>query len=635
MHSLLRRQLRRYLGSEEPPTELKDLLTAIGGAYSESDADREMVERSLELASDELLARNASLKGSEEYFRSLIEKSHDVILVLDTESHVTYVSPSISRVMGYAADDVNGLSALTLVHPDDIAETTKSFERTALDTNEDVAIEFRGRHADGTWRVLEAMSRQITGAEGQVSVVINFRDVTERKRTEEMIRFMAYHDALTGLPNRDLLRDRMDQAVSQVRRSEEHLAVIYLDLDRLKSVNDSVGHPAGDDVLREVSKRLSDISRDGDTVARLGGDEFTLLMPQLHNVQEAVTLANRVLESLRKPVTVSGQQFRITASIGLAVFPDDGRDSDTLVRNADAAMYRAKEQGRDNLQLYAASMNASIAARLALERELVQAQERGEFVLYYQQIATVATGRVRGAEALIRWQHPDRGLVPPDEFIPIAEETGLILQIGAWVLETACQQGAEWERMCPGFRVAVNVSAKQLQEPNFVALVRDALWNSGISPDALELEVTETAAMANPARVAQTLGALGSMGVRPVIDDFGTGYSSLSHLKQLPVVKLKIDKSFTHGVASTPDDAAIVSATIAMAHALKLSVTAEGIETQEQLDFYRALGCDEMQGYLLGKPGKADEITRLIEQIELPPAGRSKERRAYEVNCRT
>lgn len=290
------------------------------------------------------------------------------------------------------------------------------------------------------------------------------------------------------------------------------------------------------------------------------------------------------------------------------------------MRNSDVAMHRAKEQGRDNLQLFTASMNASIVARLSVERELMQAQERGEFVLYYQPIATVATQRIVGAEALIRWQHPERGLVMPDEFIPIAEETGLILQIGAWVLETACRQGVEWERICPGFRVAVNVSAKQVREPNFVAIVRDALWKSGLSPDALELEVTETAAMTSPERFAQALGALRSMGVRPVIDDFGTGYSSLSHLKQLPVVKLKIDKSFTHHVTSGENDTAIASATIAMAHSLNLSVTAEGVEEQEQLDFYRAHGCDEFQGYLLAKPGSPDEITRMMKS----PPGRSR-----------
>jgi len=624
VHSLLRRQLRRYLGSEEPAEELKELLAAIDGAYSESDSDREMVERSLELASDELIERNASLQTSEEYFRSLIEQSSDVILVLDTELQVTYASPSISRVMGYAPDEVHGLNALTLVHPDDILETTKSLGRTVLGPNEDVALEFRGRHADGTWRVLELMSRQTVGVQGQPSVVINFRDVTERKRAEEMVRFMAYHDALTGLPNRDLLRDRMVQAIAQARRKGEHLAVIYLDLDHLKNVNDSVGHPMGDDVLREVSKRLSIISRGGDTVARLGGDEFVLLMPGIHNVQEAMNFANRILESLRRPVAVSEQEFRVTASVGLAVFPDDGHDFDTLVRNADAAMYRAKEQGGDNLQLYAASMNASIMARLSLERELFRAQERGEFVLYYQPIAEVATQRIVSAEALIRWQHPVRGLVPPDEFIPVAEETGLILQIGSWVLESACRQGAEWGRICPGFRVSVNVSARQLREPSFVALVRDALWNSGIAPDALELEVTETAAMASPERIAQALGALRSMGVRTVIDDFGTGYSSLSHLKQLPVVKLKIDKSFTHDVTSDPNDAAIASATIAMAHSLKLSVTAEGVEEPEQLDFYRANNCDEFQGYLLAKPGPAREITRMIEESGEPSTGRAK-----------
>ncbi|MEO8458107.1 MAG: EAL domain-containing protein [Chloroflexota bacterium] len=562
--------------------------------------------------SDRIRAENR-LRASEEYFRSLIENSTDVIFVLDAQAQVTYSSPSLMRVMGYGPEAVSGSNGLSLIHPDDLANILNSFSRTVQGIAEDdQAIEFRGRHADGTWRTLETMSRRITRADGDTMIVVNFRDITERKQAEETIRHMAYHDALTGLPNRDLLKDRLEQAVSQARRSEARLAVLYIDIDRLKDVNDSVGHAGGDDLLREVAARLSHISRDGDTLSRVGGDEFVLLLPQIEKVQDAVDLAARIMESLRRPATVGGQEFRATASIGLAIFPEDGNDGDTLIRNADVAMYRAKEQGRDNHQLYAASMNASISARLSLERELAQALERGQFVLYYQPVASVADQRIVSVEALIRWQHPERGLVPPDSFIPIAEESGLILAIGMWVLETACRQGAEWERMWPGFRVAVNISARQLQQPNFVSIVRDAVWASGISPDALELEVTETAAMASPERTAQALAALGSMRVISVIDDFGTGYSSLSHLKQLPVARLKIDRSFTEGVTTDANDAAIASATIAMAHSLKLKVTAEGVETVEQLAFYRTHGCDEFQGYLLSKPCPADQLTELV-----------------------
>lgn len=612
MHSLLRRQLRRYLGSEEPPPELAPLLAAIDGAYSGSDSDREMVERSLDLASAELLERNALLQQSEEYFRSLIEKGKDVILVLEASGSVQYASPSITAVMGYSLDSFIGVNALSLIHPDDVQSVVESFQRAVAGTNEDRTLEFRGRHADGTWRVLESRSQIRADRLGVWSMVVNFRDISERKSAEERIRFMAYHDALTGLPNRDLLRDRMEQALSQARRTEEHVAVIYLDLDRLKNVNDSIGHAGGDNVLLEVASRLSEVTRDGDTLARVGGDEFVILIPRLEQARDSIEVANHILEALRRPVILDGEEFRTTASIGISIFPEDAHDVETLIRNADIAMYRAKEKGRDGLQLYAASMNATVVERVALERELMRAIENHEFVLYYQPVVEASSYKIIGAEALIRWRHPQRGLVPPDSFIPVAEESGLILPIGAWVLETACKQGARWEQLLPGFRVAVNVSARQLREAGFVASVRDVIWKTGISPNALELEVTETAAMESPERIGQALRVLKDIGVRPVMDDFGTGYSSLSHLKRLPVVKLKIDKSFTDGITTDTNDAAIASATIAMAHSLNLTVTAEGVETSEQAEFYRVRECDEMQGYLFAKPGSAEEITRML-----------------------
>lgn len=613
MHPLLRRQLQRLTGGETPPNELEALIADVDNAYREFDADRQMVERSLELASEELIERNESLKRSEEYFRSLIEKATDVILVLDTSGRVTYASPALKRVMGYEVDEVVNTEALSYVHPDDVLETSRSLARAIDGTNEDVPIEFRARRADGAWRVIECESGRVF-RDGSWSVVVNFRDITERRSAEETIRFMAYHDALTELPNRDLLLDRLGQAISQARRSENHLAVIFMDVDRFKSANDSLGHSGGDELLRRVAQALKRGMREGDTLARVGGDEFVLLLPQIERIQEAVDGANRILDSLRRPLRVMGEEFRTTASLGMAVFPNDGSEPDELIGNADAAMYRAKEQGGDSLQLYAPDMNASIVARVSLEKELLRAQERDEFVLHYQPLATVSKNEIVGVEALIRWQHPERGLVPPNEFIPLAEETGLILPIGKWVLETACRQGAEWEKLSPGFRVAVNVSSKQLREASFVSQVNDALWKSGLSPGALEIEVTETAAMESPEYIAQTLAALQQIGVSTAIDDFGTGYSSLSHLKRLPVGKLKIDRSFTQDVGNGLNEAAIAAATIAMAHSLKLVVTAEGIEDSAQLKFYRSQGCDEYQGFLLAKPQPAEAITEMLRR---------------------
>ncbi|MEX0682777.1 MAG: EAL domain-containing protein [Dehalococcoidia bacterium] len=560
---------------------------------------------------DRIRAENA-LKASEEQFRSLIENGSDIILVLGTDSMVRYASPSVTRMMGYEVAELQDIDLVSFVHPDDIVETERSFERV-IGTNEITCVEIRARHKDGTWRTLEAMSQGVRDADGQWSVIVNCRDITERKRAEETVRYLAYYDALTGLPNRELLRDRLDLAISQARRNTERLAIIYVDLDRFKDVNDSIGHAGGDDLLRSIGDRLSKISRGGDTIARIGGDEFVLLLPQVEGIQEGVNFANRALEKFREPQSIDGHEFHITASIGLSFFPDDGQDSEVLLRNADIAMYRAKDQGRNNLQLYEPSMNASILARLSVERELHQATVNEEFILYYQPVAEIATGRILGAEALIRWQHPVRGLVNPIEFIPIAEDTGLILPIGAWVLRTACAQAAIWERQWPGFRMSVNISARQLLQREFVSIVSDALWNSGLSAGALELEITETVAMANPERTAHILSALQSMGIHSVIDDFGTGYSSLSHLKCLPLFKLKIDRSFVKDLPDDVNDAAIASATIAMAHSLNLIVTAEGVETEAQLDLLSDRGCDEYQGYLLSRPCPADEFTRLLE----------------------
>jgi diguanylate cyclase (GGDEF)-like protein len=439
-------------------------------------------------------------------------------------------------------------------------------------------------------------------------------DVTERKRAEEQVRSLAYRDPLTTLPNRLLFQDRLAVAVAQAHRHRRPLAVVFLDLDRFKVINDSLGHSVGDRLIREVSTRLRTCLREGDTVARLGGDEFTLLLPDIGQAVDAAKVTAKVLDLLRLPFDIEGRELFVTASAGISLYPDDGSDAEALLKHADTAMYRAKELGRDNYQLYTPAMSATALERLALESSLRKALAQEELVLYYQPVFD-RTGQVHGFEALLRWRHPELGLVPPAEFIPLAEVTGLILPMGPWVLRSACAQAWIWQERYPGLSVAVNLSPRQFQEPGLVGHVTDALADTGLDPRLLELEITETNAMQNAPTAIQTLRELKALGVRLSIDDFGTGYSSLSYLRRFPIDTLKIDQSFIHDIGADPDAAAIASAVIALAHTLKLDVVAEGVETREQLEFLAASGCDRMQGYLLSPPVPAERCDELLHTM--------------------
>ncbi len=440
-------------------------------------------------------------------------------------------------------------------------------------------------------------------------------DITERKRSEEQIRALAYHDTLTGLPNRLLFGDRLSLAVAQAHRQSQGLAVLFLDLDRFKLINDSLGHSVGDRLIRGVADRLTTCVREGDTVARLGGDEFTLLLPAVEREADAARVADKVLDVLRVPFALEGRELFVTASMGISLYPADGHDAETLVKNADTAMYRAKEDGRDNYRIYAHAMNATALERLALENSLRRALANEELVLYYQPLMNLASGSLHGMEALLRWQHPELGIVKPTDFIPIAEITGLILPIGPWVLKTACAQARRWQLAGhDGLSMAVNLSARQFQQPDLVAQVRRALDETGLPPRSLEIEITESNAMQNGETTVRTLQDLKSLGVRLSIDDFGTGYSSLGYLRRFPIDTLKIDQSFVRDLTDDPDDAAIVSTMIAMARTLKLEVVAEGIETPGQLAFLADHGCDRGQGYQFSPPLPAREWeTRLGE----------------------
>jgi diguanylate cyclase (GGDEF)-like protein len=432
------------------------------------------------------------------------------------------------------------------------------------------------------------------------------------RRTEERDR-LAHYDPLTGLPNRPLFQERLAQALSRAARDGQPLAVMLLGLDQLKSINETLGYITGDEVLRGVAERLSGRLRESDTVARWGGNEFVLLLAEVRSAEGAVTVARKVRESLKPPFDAGGSELYVTASIGISMYPHDGRDGGTLLKNAGAALHRTKQRGGDGYQFYSAEMNRKALDRLLLEGDLRRALERNEFVLHYQPVAATDTGLIVSLEALVRWQHPERGLVPPTDFIPLAEETGLILAVGEWVLRTACAQVRAWQdEGLPPLPVAVNLSGRQFRQRDLPVLISRVLRETGLAPEYLKLELTESCVMEDPEFAAAALGLLKAGGVGVSIDDFGTGYSSLSHLKRFPIDSLKIDRSFVRDATGDEDDAAIVAAVILLARTLRLGVIAEGVETEEQLELLRTLGCGQAQGYLFIRPLPAAELKRLL-----------------------
>ncbi|HEV8231053.1 MAG TPA: EAL domain-containing protein, partial [Thermoanaerobaculia bacterium] len=438
---------------------------------------------------------------------------------------------------------------------------------------------------------------------------------------EEQVKHLAFHDALTGLPNRLLFNDRLTIALAQAHRTHQKLATLYLDLDRFKVINDSLGHSVGDELLRRVADRLRVSVREEDTVARLGGDEFVILVPRISTAKDAETVARKILAAIRLPFAVEERDFFLTTSMGVSLYPSDGVDAEALVQNADTAMYRAKEQGRDNYQLYAPAMSSRAVERLSLENRLRQALQNQELVLYYQPIVDLRDGGVRGAEALLRWRHPERGLLQPATFITLAEISGLIAPIGRWVLQTACAQIRAWQAMGhSGLTVSVNLSPRQFQQADLVSQVAEALSANGVEADRLDLEITESSAMENAELTINTLWELRKLGVGISMDDFGTGYSSLNYLKRFPIDRVKLDRSFVQDVVTNSEDAAIVRAVIAMAHTLKLVVVAEGVENENQLAFLRQQRCDEMQGFLFSPPVDPREFEKLLQRRQALPA---------------
>ena len=555
----------------------------------------------------------------------IIEVSANAIILCSANAPghlIEYVNPAFERITGYAASEVIGQRLEDLQGPEQGRQDMHAITVALREQREGKAI-VRNFRKDGSiyWSELFVAPVRDDG-DGAVShFVVAQYDISTVMRFEQELEFQSRHDILTGLANRLLLRERLEQAMAVTRRSALPLWVVFIDLDRFKFVNDTLGHDAGDLVLKNVAERLRDATREVDTVARLGGDEFVLLLPQHGHGEPGTAILQRVLDAVAQPLQLGEYEFFLSCCMGVAVYPDDGDDADTLIKHADIAMYRAKEQGRGHWQFYASSMNTGTLERLGLESELRHALERGQFHLEYQPQLDLDSGAVVGMEALLRWQHPQLGRIAPASFISLAEEMGLIIPIGDWVLRTACAQARAWQLAGHGpLRLAVNLSARQFKQKNLLHAVAQALAETGLAAAQLELELTESMVMHDVEQATAIMRKLKALGVQLSIDDFGTGYSSLAYLRHFPIDVLKIDKTFVSDITHSDDDAAIVRAIISLAHSLRLKVIAEGVETAQQLAFLRQHGCDQMQGYLFSRPLAAPAFEELLLQRKMLPA---------------
>src|SRR5215208_3410554 len=557
---------------------------------------------------------------SEERFRSLVQYSSDIITILDTDGTVHYVSPAVERVTGYRPEEQVGTNAFGSIHPDDREQAPNTFAEVLKRPGLQPPLEFRVPHKDGSWRYLEHVVNNLVDDPAVRGVVVNSWDVTERKALVEQLSYQAFHDLLTGLPNRALFMDRLEHASSRANRRGSNVAVLFTDLDNFKVINDSLGHKAGDQLLVAVAERLKACLRPEDTAARLGGDEFTILVEDIASVGEAVQIAERIADILRPPFALEEQEVFATVSTGIALNSTAQEQPADLLRHADLAMYRAKHRGRARYEVFEPSMDAKAVERLILETGLRRARVREQFRVHYQPIVALDNDKVAGVEALVRWEHPQRGLLLPEEFLPVAEETGLIVRIGQWVLREAGKQARIWQEHYPGtppLRISVNLSTREFFHPK---LVVEVLSESEIDPASLQLEITEGAMAINGTSSAdRTLRNLKRMGVQLAIDDFGLGYSSLSYLKRFPVDFLKIDRSFIAGLRREPNgvstkDTEIVKAMIELTHALGLRVIAEGVETSEQLAQLRNMKCDLAQGNYFSEPLPSEELAVILTE---------------------
>ncbi|MCC6705156.1 MAG: EAL domain-containing protein, partial [Thermomicrobiales bacterium] len=564
------------------------------------------------------LSEQLHMRQSEERFHSLVENASDLILILDNDGGVSWTSPSVSRVLGLDEAEILHRSLFGLLHHEDHRAARHLVEDVVTVPGTVKSVDLRFRAGPDEWRSMEVTLNNLLDDPTLNGIVANARDVTERKAAEGKLAQLAYFDPLTDLPNRSRFTAMLNQDIRLAHQTGRHTAVLFIDLDRFKLVNDSLGHEAGDALLREAGKRISSNVRDDDTVARLGGDEFTVLISGFQNPNEPREIAQRILGAFAQPLLIGEREVFVDASIGIAVVTDDVKESGELLRRADIAMYRAKETGGQSVAVFDDEMGEHLLKRLDLETELRHAIERNEFSLHFQPEIDLHTNRMNAAEALLRWDHPRLGMVSPTEFIPLAEETGLILEIGRWVTRTALHLADEWYRAHPDLdlTISVNLSVRQYLHLGIVEEIASLIGETSLAPNRLRLEITETILMDEKTASRAVLERLDDLGIQLAVDDFGSGYSNLGYLKRLPVEALKIDQIFIRGLGQDPHDEAIVRAITDLSHEMGLRVTAEGVETNEQLAIIRKIGCDSAQGYFFAHPLPADVFyARLLQEI--------------------
>jgi len=575
-----------------------------------------------------LIVRPLRIAAMSEFSRTEAVLAHmaDAVINFDGQGNVKSLNPSAEGMFGYLPNEIIGQSISCILPEMGEGLSVTSFNANSIGTGGGWHnFETVGCHKNQTCFPLDLSISKID-LEGRLTFIAIIHNIAERKRYEERLEFQANHDGLTNLPNRNLLNDRIRQAMLMSQRSHSEIAVFFVDIDNFKFINDSLGHDIGDMLLKIAAERLTGCVRSGDTVARQGGDEFVIVISDQSVSDHATLIADKMQELIAQPFCINEHELVITCSIGISIFPRDGEDVQTLIKNAEAAMYRAKEQGRNTFQFFTGEMNARSLARMTMEKYLRRALEHDELLVYYQPKVSLVSGRITSMEALVRWQHPEMGLVSPVNFIPLAEETGLIEPIGEWVLRTACKQNKAWQNA--GFApltVAVNLSVRQFRQQDIVGLIGKLLLETGIDPRYLELEITESIVMQDVDRVTTILKDLKGLGTSLAMDDFGTGYSSLGYLTRFPFDKLKIDQSFVRHITSDPENAAIAKTVIAMAHSLHLKVIAEGVETEGQLNYLRSHGCDEIQGYYFSRPVPALEFEQLLREdrhLQLAPINR-------------
>ena len=589
------------------------------------DRTAELTEINIKLAEEIEIRKQAEMELFAEKQRAVVtlESIGDGVVTTDTEARVVYLNPVAEKLTGWSNAEAAGRPLL------EVFRIVNESSRKLVPNPVEVVLEHGeifglANHTllisrDGPEYSIEDSAAPIRDHDGTVlGVILVFHDVSETRKMNSKMAYLAEHDFLTDLPNRLLLNDRLAQALTMARRDGEHVAVMFLDLDNFKNINDSLGHEVGDQLLKMVAKRLEGCLRNSDTISRQGGDEFMILLPEMTDHFAPAEVAEKLLTAASTPYSIGIQEIRITVSIGIAVYPDDGDTAETLTKSADAAMYHAKALGRNNYQFFTRAMNERVSQLAELDNHLRRAIEHDQFMLYYQPKVDMASRKIIGAEALLRWQHPEWGMVSPERFISIAENTGLIRSIGNWALKEACQQNRAWQEagLAP-IPIAVNLSAVQLRQKNFLQEVTQILMLSGLSPEYLEFEVTESVAVEGEKEVMGWLNTLRDMGVKLSIDDFGTGYSSLAYLKRLPIDAIKIDKSFVRDINIDEDDSTIITAIIRMSHGLRLNVIAEGVETEEQLAFLEAEGCDQYQGYLYSVPLPAEAFAALLAKQKI------------------